>query len=151
MINYEEEKQKYVSFCGFYCRNCDSFTGKKQRTAQRALDIIKRKETEFERLFEDKDIRENIIKILTKQALWLCPGCKALVNDPKAGYICKIRQCCSNKNLDLCSECEEYPCKMLINHPTVIKLHGVENLMKIKEKGIKQWLDEQKMRRCFDE
>jgi len=60
--------------------------------------------------------------------------------------MCKIRECCSSKNLDLCSECEEFPCETVINHPTAIKLHSVENLREIRDKGIERWLD-----RCQEE
>jgi hypothetical protein len=136
MLNREEEIKKYVSFCGSYCRVCDSFTGKKQNAARKALSTVEKRKSEFQKLFEDEGIREGIVQVLTKQASWLCPGCKALVNNPKEAYICKIRQCCSGRNLDLCSECEEFPCETLVNHPTAIKLHSVENLRKIKEKGI---------------
>jgi len=39
-LNYEEEKKRYVSFCGSYCRTCDWFTGKIRRTFQLALDMV---------------------------------------------------------------------------------------------------------------
>lgn len=139
-MNYEEER-RYVSFCGAYCRICDSFTGKKQGVAQTALTTIEKRESEFEELFQDELVMNSIIRTLTRQASWRCPGCKALVDDPTIGYICRIRQCCSSKNLDLCSECEEFPCQSVSNHRTVTKLHGIENLMEIREKGIESWLD----------
>ena len=146
MDYYEEEKKKYVSLCGAYCRVCDPFAGKKQHIAQKALNIIEKRESEFEKLLEDESIKKNIVQILTKQASWLCRGCKVLVDNPRAGYECKIRQCCLDKNLDLCSQCEEFSCATLINHPTAIKLHSVENLREIRDKGIERWLD-----RCQEE
>ena len=39
-MNYEEEKKRYVLFCGSYCRTCDWFTGKIRRTFQSALDMV---------------------------------------------------------------------------------------------------------------
>lgn len=140
MLNHEEETKKYVSFCGSYCGVCASFTGKKQNAARKALSTVEKRKSEFQKLFADEDIREGIVQVLTKQASSLCPGCKALVNNPKEAYICKIRQCCSGKNLDLCSECEDFPCETLVNHPTATGLHSVENLREIEGKGIESWL-----------
>lgn len=57
-MNYEEEKKRYVSFCGSYCHACDWFTGKIRRTFQMALDMVE--EYEFKKLLEGKADRENL-------------------------------------------------------------------------------------------
>jgi len=138
-LDYEEEK-RYVSFCGVYCRDCDSFTGRRQALAQEALRAIDERKEEFEKLFT-KEVRDLITQFLVVRASWRCPGCRALLDDLTT-HICRIRQCCSNKGLDLCSECKEFPCEMLLNYPPVRRLKGVESLKEIREKGLERWLNE---------
>jgi len=70
-------------------------------------------------------------------------GCKADVGENPEDDRCKIRQCCFQKGFDLCNECPEFPCDLLKSNPGVIKFHCIENLIEIKEKGIKYWIDRQ--------
>lgn len=72
-----------------------------------------------------------------------CMGCrheKELVND------CSTRSCCINKGLLHCGECASFPCDGLekfynggIPHRAV----AYENILKIKEVGIKKFLSDQ--------
>lgn len=39
-MNYEEEKRRYISYCGSYCHICDWHTGKIKRKFQTALDML---------------------------------------------------------------------------------------------------------------
>ena len=141
-MNYEEEKKRYVSFCGSYCRTCDWFTGKIQRTFQSALDMVE--EYGFRKLLEDKVDLENFkagLKILANSPI--DSGCKADIAENPEDDRCKIRQCCFRKGFDLCSECSNFPCDLLKSNPGVIKFHCIENLKEIKEKGIEYWIDKQ--------
>lgn len=56
---------------------------------------------------------------------------------------CEIRQCCFQKSFDLCNECAEFPCELLRTNPGVIKFHCIENLIEIKDKGVRHWIDKQ--------
>jgi len=146
-VNYEEEKKKYVSFCGSYCRTCDWFTGKIRGTFQSALGMLE--EYGFRRLLEGKVDVENLkegLSILANTSI--DSGCKAEIAKNPEDDRCKIRQCCYQKGLDLCSECTEFPCDLLKSNPGVIKFHCIENLMEIKEKGIEYWIDKQLSNRC---
>ena len=141
-MNYEEEKNRYVSFCGSYCRTCDWFTGKIRRTFQSALDMVE--EYGFGKWLEGKvdiDNFKEALEILANTSI--DSGCKADIAKKPEDDRCKIRQCCFQKGFDLCSECPDFPCNLLKSNPGVIKFHCIENLMEIKEKGIKQWIDKQ--------
>ncbi len=141
-MNYEEEKRRYVSFCGSYCRTCDWFTGRIRRTFQTALEMVE--EYGFGRWLEGKVDIGNLkeaLKILANMPL--DSGCKADVAENPEDDRCKIRQCCFRKGFDLCNECPEFPCDLLESNPGVIKFHCIENLIEIKEKGIKYWIDRQ--------
>jgi hypothetical protein len=139
-MDYEEEKKRYVSFCGSYCRTCDWFTGKIRGTFQSALDMVE--EYGFRKLLEGKVDIDNLRlgKILANTQI--DSGCKAEAKENPQD-ICKIRQCCFKKGFDLCNECSNFPCSLLKSNPGVIKFHCIENLQEIKEKGIKPWIDKQ--------
>lgn len=141
-MNYEEEKKRYVGFCGSYCRTCDWFTGRIRGTFQSALDMV---ETYgFRKWLEGKVDIENLkegLRILANTEI--DSGCKADIAANPEDDRCNIRQCCYQKGFDLCCECSSFPCDMLKNNPGVIKFHCIENLEEIKDKGIKHWIDKQ--------
>jgi hypothetical protein len=141
-MDYEEERKRYVSFCGSYCRTCDWFSGKIRRTFQSALYMLE--EYGFKKLLEGKVDMENFkegLRILANVPI--DSGCKAEVTKNPEEDRCKIRQCCSGKGFDLCNECPEFPCDLLKSNLGVIKFHCIENLMEIKEEGIEHWIDKQ--------
>ena len=141
-MNYEEEKKRHVSFCGSYCRTCDWFTGKIRRTFQLALDMVE--EYGFSKWLEGEVDIENFkegLKILSNTRI--DSGCKADIAENPEDDRCEIRQCCSRKGFDFCSECSEFPCDLLKTNPGVIKFHCIENLLDIKGKGTKYWIDKQ--------
>lgn len=141
-MNYEEEKKRYVSFCGSYCRTCDWFTGKIRNTFQSALDMV---ETYgFRKRLEGKADLENFKEALRILAnVPIDSGCKADIAQNPEDDRCRIRQCCNQKGFDLCSECSAFPCDLLESNPGVIKFHCIENLKEIREKGIEYWIDSQ--------
>jgi hypothetical protein len=141
-MDYEAEKKRYVSFCGSYCRTCDWFTGKIKNTFQQALNMFE--EYGLKGWLEEKVDVENFklgLQILANSEI--DSGCKAEIAKNKSEDRCKIRQCCSSKGFDLCSECPDFPCELLRSNPGVIKFHCIENLMEIREKGIEYWIDKQ--------
>lgn len=141
-MNYEEEKRRYVSFCGSYCRTCDWFTGRIRRTFQTALEMVEA--YGFGKWLDGKVDTGNLkeaLKILAN--LPIDSGCKADIAENPEDDRCKIRQCCFQKGFDLCNECAEFPCDLLKSNPGVIKFHCIKNLVQIKEKGIKYWIDRQ--------
>lgn len=140
-MNYEKEKMIHISYCGSYCHTCDWFTGKIKKTAKDALDMIKYYDG-FKRLLEKKVDMDNLLlglQILSDTAI--CSGCKAEAG--RDNDRCKIRQCCFNKGLSLCSECKDFPCQILKTNPGVIKFHTLDNFKEMKQKGIQKWIDQQ--------
>lgn len=141
-MNYEEEKKRYIGFCGAYCHTCDWFTGKIKKSFQLSLDMLE--EYGFRRLLEGRVDTENLkkgLQILANSGI--CSGCKAEVAKNPEEDRCKIRQCCFHKGFELCSECPDFPCNLLKSNPGVIKFRCIENLNEIKEKGIEHWIDKQ--------
>jgi hypothetical protein len=143
-VKYEEEKRRYLSFCGSYCHTCDWHTGKVRKTAQAALDMIQ-DYGGFSKLFQresvDGDNFARGLEVLAESGI--CSGCKAEVPDYSKVEKdrCDIRQCCFENGYSLCSECESFPCLKLKSNPGVIKWKTVENLEAIDKIGLKQWID----------
>jgi hypothetical protein len=141
-MNYEEEKKRYISFCGSYCHTCDWFTGRIRRNSQSVSDMLE--EYGFSRLLEGKVDRENLkagIRILAQSGI--CSACKAEVAKKPEEDRCRIRQCCFAKGFDFCNQCPDFPCETLKSNPGVIKFGCIEKLGKIKEEGVKRWVDRQ--------
>jgi hypothetical protein len=141
-MEYKQEKRRYISFCGSYCPTCDWFTGNIRKKFKDALNMLK--EYKFKKQLSNKVDIENLrqgLEILASTGI--CSGCKAEVAESRDEDRCSIRQCCSEKGYDLCSECPEFPCKMLKSNQGVIKFKCIENLQEIKEHGLEQWIDKQ--------
>lgn len=141
-MNYEEEKKRYISFCGSYCHTCDHFTGQIRRTFSSALGMLG--EYGFAKLLDGTVHKGNLelgLRIVANSGI--CSGCKAEVaKDPEEDR-CSIRQCCYRRGFDLCLECPSFACELLKTNPGVIRFHCVENLMEIKDKGLEYWVDKQ--------
>ena len=95
----------------------------------------------FERGDVDPDNFQQGLKILTESGI--CSGCKFEIPDYSSGESdrCDIRQCCSEREFMLCSECEQFPCSKLTENPGVIKWHTIKNLREIEQVGLEQWID----------
>ena len=79
-----------------------------------------------------------------------CPSCRGPDDSKKITVIrCKIKTCenLQKDNVTLCFECAEFPCKNLkhldTRYRTKYNMSMVENLQEIKEKGIKQFRENQ--------
>lgn len=139
-MNYDKERERHTSFCGSYCRLCDWFTGEFRVIFQSAMDALEiygfKKQLE-----EEIDIDEFRSGLEIMALSNICPGCKAEAGrDPDR---CDIRACAHNKGVDLCIECSDYPCDVLLNNPGVQRFDCLENLKEIEEEGFKKWVDGQ--------
>lgn len=146
-MDYSEERKRFASYCGSYCRTCDWFTGRIRKTFQAALDMVEM--YGFSRLLKDEVDTNNLkegLRILANSSI--DSGCKASLAErlsrgekPEEDR-CQIRQCCFQRGFELCSECPEFPCELLRSNPGVIKFNCIENLLRIKQIGLEQWLNE---------
>jgi len=135
-MNYEEERRRYLSFCGAYCKTCYWFTGEIKRKAKGLLDIAQEQNC-FPRLFKDKVDPENFLKGLELLSqTHTCSGCKLERRER-----CEIVRCALEKGVENCGECKEFPCEILKNNPGVVKFHTIENLKEIKRIGFEKWVE----------
>lgn len=66
-----------------------------------------------------------------------CKGCLNM-NKPFWGGECLVRNCCEDKNIDHCGQCEDFPCEMLSN---MGKEQGFNPSVKIEQ--CRQWAAEE--------
>ena len=124
--------QKMTAPCGLDCFNCDFFLAN-----------------------SDEEILERV-KIRMKEynlPVILCKGCRAENGKiPLQKYVygenhrCAAYECTCSKGIQLCSECDEFPCDKL--HPYADKAvslpHNLKvfNLCLIKKMGLEKWAKE---------
>ncbi len=119
---------RYDTYCGLNCGACPVL-GANERGDEEWL----RKAAEEDECTID-DLR--------------CHGCKT---DSTAMYCtgCEMRFCAKDKGLEYCSECTDFPCEIITDfrndrhphHSAIFK-----NLRTIREKGLKTWLEEERVR-----
>ncbi len=76
----------------------------------------------------------------------VCDGCRS---DRRSVFCndCVMRECCLGRNLDNCSECEEFPCKTLVQFNNDEAPHhflAIDNCRSYREKGGFEWHHTQK-------
>jgi hypothetical protein len=131
---------KLVTYCGLYCDLCAQ-RARIPRRAQSLRESMVREGYEF----WGKEIPgfTDFWKFLTNlgDPEKACPGCRQNGGPP----FCTIRKCVREKGLELCVECEEYPCRRINaiaeGYPTLLS-EG----KRIKKIGVDAWIEEQEQR-----
>ena len=119
-------KTLLLGICGVYCGACTTY-----------------------RAYNDKDqtLIDWEVKIGMPRDEIYCRGCTSdLVNEWCSN--CDFRKCVKEKGITYCFECEDFPCKKLVDfsktrpHRTL----GLRNLKQLKETSIKEWLKQKAKR-----
>lgn len=92
-----------IGACGIYCRACDHYFANTEDGGH---------------LLEDAKIKKRV-------AEHPCKGCKAEEEDKICIYCvgCDVRLCSLDKGVDICTECEQYPCGKLTRFQTGLAHH----------------------------
>lgn len=120
-------RKRYDAFCGLNCYACF---------------VMKANESNKEEL--EDFAKESGISIEDAY----CNGCKTDVRFKNCRN-CKIRECCEEKGISFCNECNEYPCEGYREFTTQLphlETEPMSNLESIKSNGLKSWLEDQKIR-----
>jgi hypothetical protein len=143
-------KLKYVTYCGLYCRLCSNLA-RIPKQANQLGQTLKRGGWDSFGEFCMPGFK-NFWEILNTFAELneSCQGCRGGCGDPE----CKIKKCAEEKNVNVCSECEDFPCesiKALARKFPTILFDGYRQ----KEVGLNQWILEQATRVeadfCYDD
>jgi hypothetical protein len=131
---------KLVTYCGLYCDLC-SARGRLPGQASALRDTMRKEGWEY--WGESFPRFKEFWKFLNdmSEPKKSCPGCRQDGGPP----FCGIRKCARKKGLDLCIECEEWPCSRIEGLAA-----GYVNLIPDSERhkriGTARWLKEQKAR-----
>lgn len=135
------DKHLLVAYCGLYCDLCSQRTRIPEQ-AKALMDLMKRDDYEiFGPNIQGFNEFWNFLNGLAKVEEDKC--CKS----GKCGApFCSIRKCAISRNIEVCAECEEYPCKRIEtlgnSEPTLI-----HDGLRIKEHGLELWIVEQEERK----
>ncbi len=140
MNTSKSDNLKYVTYCGLYCDLCASRSRIPKR-AQNLRDSMTGEGCEsWGKLLPKFDEFWMFLNDLCEPEK-LCPGCRQGGGPP----FCSIRKCCQQKGYDICVFCKDYPCHRIKalakGYPTLIA-----DGERIKERGIDEWIEEQKKR-----
>ena len=131
----------YVTYCGLYCELC----AHRNRIPQKASQLQKSLHEEgmdnwYQYISEMKNTFPTFWQFLQKLIDLDCT-CRTGGGPPD----CKIRQCAKQKGIEICTQCKEYPCKLIQNlaehYPTIIQ--DGKRLQKI---SLEKWVKEQEER-----
>ena len=123
--NHSEDLDKMLAaVCGLYCEACTLFIATKEDPAR-----LKGLAARFQ---------------LSEEAM-KCHGCRAAKRGPYC-QTCKMFACATERGIEFCSECEDYPCNDLKQFQSE-RPHRIElwdDLARIRDIGYKPWLKEVK-------
>jgi hypothetical protein len=132
------EKLKFVTYCGLYCDLCAERT----RIPRRAAALRQAMADEgWPYWGPSMPGFAEFWQFLHELTHGGCPGCRAAGGYPE----CQIRSCARERNVELCSQCTDFPCEHLetlaARYPTLL----ADN-RRLEAVGLERWLEEQQER-----
>ena len=115
-----------VGYCGLYCAKCLIYIASTTSDDKKKERLAKKYSRELGKKIGSEDIH--------------CWGCRA-GNRNCWGKKCQFRKCASDKGIDFCYQCSEFPC------PDILSFHekhldAQENLNRICKIGIDAFISE---------
>ncbi len=131
--------KKYITHCALYCGLCAQ-KGRIPETAETLLNTMKKEGYEY--WGSDIPGFDPFWRFLKELAIKNENNCR----DNNCGYPgCPIRKCAQEKKIDICIECDEYPCDhfdfLIKRYP-----HIIPGGKRMKEIGYDAWIEEQNER-----
>lgn len=133
---------KHVTYCGLYCKLCANMARIPQQAGELRETLRREGFQHFgESVYEDFSEFWKVLEALEESGE-SCPGCRGGCGWPQ----CPMRKCAREKGLDVCSQCDEYPCEhvqeLARRYPNLIA-----DGMRQREVGLDRWIQEQEARR----
>ena len=144
-----KQEIELTAYCGLYCGDCVRYKSKAADLARELLDELQR--TEFEKYAEAKSgsmdkaeeleyyqgcckVLETIVELQCNESCQVGGGCPT--------FSCKIVECCQEKELEGCWECEEFEtCDKFDFLKPVHEDAYLKNLRKIKKQGLDKFIE----------
>jgi hypothetical protein len=141
---YQEEIEmdnEQIAYCGIYCGNCCQLTNVGPE-AKKLCESMKKAGYELYGPYIP-GFEQFWIFLSDLAAKNGCHGCRKDGGNP----YCKVRICAREKNVEICTLCEEYPCKEFDAFFSDYVTLKDDNSF-LKEHGIERWLEMQSKRRA---
>ncbi len=122
-LNSATPDKKLAAACGLFCQSCTFFIGSTEEPER--LQILSAR---FGRTVEEMT----------------CYGCRSDKRSVYCDKYCKMTKCTSEKGIDFCGECSEYPCQELKTFQAQMphRIELWEAHQRIREVGFKTWYTE---------
>ena len=130
-MNAEDSDEWDISICGLNCAECDIYH------AGHGNEKVRDEIVEWFKKERNETIKPEQIA---------CNGCRGSL-DAHWSADCKMMLCAKKRGLQYCFQCEEFPCEVLSKFASDDVAHHkrtVENLRKMKEIGVEEWIEAQK-------
>ena len=139
-----KREYKYISCCGkYYCAFCDYYKGTIAKAAKNLLTFADKYGSL--RLIADANDACNFDEFM-KGLRWLasqnkpCKGCRFGGGWSWWGD-CPVRDCCIQRNVGFCYQCDDFPCQKLKEEPLLNRKKAmIEANNQMKTKGIESWI-----------
>ena len=101
----EKMSQEMIAYCGLNCVTCQIYLATREKDPKKQREMREGIARYIREHFDPKTRLEDITD---------CDGCKAQSRRLYSGcHKCQIRKCASEKDLENCAYCSEYPCEKL--------------------------------------
>ena len=115
-----------VAACGLYCGSCGIYLATKESDSEKLLQYALVLNQSFDETF--------------------CDGCRAERKSAHCSSMCSFIKCTSQKGIEFCGTCQEFPCKELTDFQSKMphRIEIIESQNRLKEIGLEQRLIEMK-------
>ena len=129
------KERDLVGPCGDYCGGCGQYNRLIVETAKQMKDFADTYAFEYrsEGAFDFKQFVKGLEWVIEKAN---CPGCRRGGGPPG----CEVRECCFQKGLLICFECDEFPCPKFKEYADP---DTMDRYKRFKEIGLEKWVEEQ--------
>ena len=97
-------KNEYICHCGLYCENCAVKSKVEPAAAMLYVEMQKAGFEDIINFIPDGEAFWRFLKSVATEGA--CVSCKAGSGNPG----CKVRTCATEKGIELCALCPDYPC-----------------------------------------
>ena len=131
-------EQDLLAPCGDYCGGCAQYNGLAVATAKLLRELADLYGFEFrsQGAFEFGEFLKGLEWFIANAT---CPGCREGGGPPW----CQVRPCCLEKELQVCFECDEFPCSKM---EEVADPDTMDRYRRFQELGFEAWADEERRR-----
>ncbi len=143
------DKKQYVTYCGLYCDLCDQ----RLRLPQQASALLQTlRAAEYDEWAHSLPDFTEFWRFLN--GLADVPEDKCCRNNTCGAPDCAMRACAIRRGVELCPECEDYPCDYIRRFNTCEPLL-IHDGRRIQANGVDAWITKQEQRKaagfCYSE